>query len=80
MSYAQVAQHHKEKLLREKQNEHVQQQDKSSTTTPAAVAIVSSVTATQSAVTSGRVQPEQARELRGNVSNVYHSAGARLHL
>lgn len=54
MSYAQVAQHHKEKLMREKQNE----QDKSTSTTP-----ISSSTSTQSVAVgttsaSGRVQPD----------------------
>ncbi|GLV42787.1 La-related protein 4B [Carabus blaptoides fortunei] len=69
MSYAQVAQHHKEKLLREKQNEHVQQDKSASTTASAVVPTGSAVSATQSVagvsvVSSGRVQPEQARELR----------------
>lgn len=61
MSYAQVAQHHKEKLLREKQNE--QTQDKSGA--------IQSTTCTSTMV--GRVQPEkdQHKESRGKEGVLY---------
>lgn len=59
MSYAQVAQHHKEKLLREKQSEQ---------TVDKAAVVQSTVSST---TTVGRVQPEkeQHKESRGKVSN-----------
>lgn len=66
MSYAQVAQHHKEKLLREKQTEQCQEKTVSSTTQSQQQNVSTSTTV-------GRVQPEkeQHKESRGKVSKTF---------
>lgn len=60
MSYAQVAQHHKEKLMRDKQSE--QSQDKTS--------VIQSNSCTSTAVGRSQSEKDQHKENRGIVLNL----------